>query len=333
MHSSKNATLTSVNSSVSPEARTNRQSEILTSTPTAPVVTPNSWQAWLIATRPKTLTAALVPVFVGSACALHARGFALGPAFAAAIGALLLQIAANLANDVFDHEKGADTDERLGPLRVAQAGLIKPTAIKRGLMLVIAMALLVGVYLTWVAGPVIVAVGVLSIASAVAYTAGPFPLAYNALGDVFVFLFFGFVAVVGTAFVQLGSIPKIAWWCALPVGALATAILAVNNLRDHATDARAGKRTLAVLLGPTTARGEYYLLLLLAYATPACLVATRQFSLPALLPLLSLPWAVRLGVEVQTRAGRALNATLVSTAKLLFAHGVLFALGIALSAP
>jgi len=234
-------------------------------------VRPGSFRAWVIAARPPTLSAALVPVLVGTACAVAENGVRVGAAVAALTGALLLQIAANFANDVFDYEKGADTAERLGPVRAVQAGLLTPDAVRRGLYLVLGLALLVGVYLTAVAGPAVVAIGLASMAAAVAYTGGPYPLGYHGLGDVFVMLFFGFVAVLGTTFVELGRVTPLAVAASVPVGALATAILVVNNLRDIATDRVAGKRTLAVRWGERGALTEYALLLLTAYVVPVVL--------------------------------------------------------------
>lgn len=286
--------------------------------------------SWLLAARPKTLSAASVPVLVGSACAFALGGFRLGPALAALAGALLLQIGANFANDVYDYEKGADTAERLGPTRAVQAGLISPRAMKRGMYLVFAVSLAIGAYLTVVAGPVILAIGVLSIASAIAYTGGPYPLGYNGLGDVFVFLFFGLVAVCGTVFVQLGQVPALALWCSLPVGALATAILVVNNLRDAEQDARVGKRTLAVRWGRRAVIFEYGLLLALSYAVPLFLATSSAGGRFVLLPLLTLPLGRKLMRAVATEQGRALNARLAGTAKLLLLFGLLFALGIVL---
>jgi 1,4-dihydroxy-2-naphthoate polyprenyltransferase len=285
---------------------------------------------WVLAARPKTLSAASVPVLVGSACAFALGRVQLGPALAALGGALLLQIGANFANDVYDYEKGADTAERLGPTRAVQAGLISPAAMKRGMYVVFALALLLGIYLTIVAGPIILGIGIVSILSAIAYTGGPYPLGYNGLGDVFVFVFFGLVAVCGTAFVQLGHVPPLALWCSLPVGALATAILVVNNLRDHAQDARVGKRTLAVRWGERAVIYEYGLLLALAYAVPLYLATSATRGRFVLLPLLTLPLGRKLMRAVATERGRDLNARLAGTAKLLLVFGLLLTLGIAL---
>jgi 1,4-dihydroxy-2-naphthoate polyprenyltransferase len=302
----------------------------MTAAASLPEPRPSSIQSWVLAARPKTLSAASVPVLVGSACAYALGGLRVGPALACLAGALLLQIGANFANDVYDYEKGADTAERLGPTRAVQAGLIAPAAMKRGMYLLFALSLLVGAYLTAGAGPVILAIGLVSIGSAIAYTGGPFPLGYNGLGDLFVFAFFGLVAVCGTVLVQLGQVPALAVWCSLPVGALATAILVVNNLRDHEQDARVGKRTLAVRWGPKAVIYEYGLLLALSYAVPLFLATGSARGRFVLLPLLTLPLARKLMRAVATERGRELNARLAGTAKLLLLFGLLFTLGIAL---
>jgi 1,4-dihydroxy-2-naphthoate polyprenyltransferase len=295
-------------------------------------IRPGSFRAWLLATRPATLSAALVPVAVGSACAHAAGSFRARPALACLAGAMLLQIAANFANDLFDYEKGADTAERLGPTRAVQAGLLTPRAVKRGLALTLGLALLVGVYLTAIAGWPVVVIGLASIAAALAYTAGPYPLGYHGLGDVFVMLFFGGVAVAGTVYVQALDIPSSTWPAAIAVGALATAILVVNNLRDRETDARAGKRTLAVRWGKQGAIAEYTLLLVMAYAAPVLLVVSGGLAVTALLPGVTLPRALYLLVQVRKREGKELNLVLVSTAQLLLTFGLMLAAGIAVGA-
>lgn len=285
---------------------------------------------WLLASRPATLTAAIVPVAVGTACAKVAGEIAWGPALAALFGAIWIQIGTNFANDVYDAEKGADTDERLGPTRAVASGLISAAAMRRAMILAFGLAALAGVYLVWVAGWPILVIGIASILSGIAYTGGPYPLGYHGLGDVFVMLFFGFVAVCGTAYVQLLDVPTIAIVASVPVGALATAILVVNNLRDRKTDEVAGKRTLAVRLGRGGAIAEYVLLLVASYGA---LVAAWWLtsSLWVLLPLVSAPVAIVLARRVGVRHGRALNPVLAQTAQLLLLFGVLLSVGLSLA--
>jgi len=276
------------------------------------------------------LSAAAAPVLVGTACAAARGQVQWGAALAALFGALLLQIGANFANDVFDFEKGADTAERLGPTRAVQAGLLSARSMRRGMYLVFALALGAGLYLTRVSGPVILLIGCASIASAIAYTGGPYPLGYHGLGDVFVFIFFGLVAVCGTALVEIGRVPGLAVACAIPVGALATAILVVNNLRDRVTDLAAGKRTLAVRYGRAFALNQYRALIAVSYLTPVGLAVTRSTGPEVLVTLLSLPLALKTERAVTATEGRPLNPLLAATAKLLAVFGVLFALGLSL---
>jgi 1,4-dihydroxy-2-naphthoate octaprenyltransferase len=244
---------------------------------------------------------------------------------------VFLQIGSNLANDVFDYEKGADTTERLGPLRAAQAGLLRPAELRAGMAVAFALALALGIYLTSVAGFAIVIIGLTSIAAAIAYTGGPYPLGYHGLGDVFVMIFFGFVAVCGTVLVQVGAVPVLAWFAAVPVGSIATAILVVNNVRDVDTDVKAGKRTIPVRFGRTAGVYEYLGLISLAYAVPLTLAVTRRAAPWVLLPLVTLPIATKLCARIRRDRGRALNESLVGTAKLLILHSILFAAGIAIS--
>lgn len=298
-------------------------------TPQQTKVLPGSLRAWILGARPQTLTAALVPVVVGTAVAQRTGPLRVGALVAALLGAVWIQIGTNLANDVFDYEKGADTHERLGPLRVTQAGLLSPTAVRRGMILSFALAMLCGLYLAWVCGPLIVLIGLLSIASGIAYTGGPYPLGYNGLGDLFVFVFFGLVAVCGTAFVGCGRVPLLALGASLPIGALATAILVVNNVRDYATDVRAGKRTLVVRLGRRFGVGEYLALLAVAYVVPLGLWVAGLAGPLCLLPLVTLPLALPLYRTLATQTeGAILNRTLANTAKLLLLYGVLFAVGL-----
>jgi len=291
-------------------------------------VAPGSVGAWVLAARPATLTAAFAPVAVGTACASRVGGFRWDAAVAALLGAFLVQIATNFANDMFDFQKGADTEARLGPTRAAQAGLLTLRQLRRGIIVTFALALGTGLYLTWIAGPTVVVIGLASIAAGLAYTGGPFPLAYNGLGDVFVMAFFGFVAVCGTTFVQALTVPEIAWAASIPVGALATAILVVNNVRDFEGDARAGKTTLVVRIGREGGVREYAFLLTVAFATPVVLFLLGWTSAWVCLPLLTIPWAIRLLRSVVRDRGVALNQTLAATAKLLSVFGVLFAIGI-----
>jgi len=293
-------------------------------------IAPGSIGAWVLAARPATLTAAFAPVAVGTACAWRIGEFRWDAALAALLGAFLIQIATNFANDMFDFQKGADTEERLGPTRTAQAGLLTVRQLRRGIIVTFALALATGAYLTWIAGPVVVVIGLASIAAGLAYTGGPFPLAYNGLGDVFVMAFFGVVAVCGTTFVQALFVPPIAWAASIPVGALATAILVVNNVRDFEGDAAAGKATLVVRFGRAGGTREYALLLTVAFAIPVALFLLAGTSAWVCLPLLTIPWAVRLFRSVVRDRGVALNQTLAGTAKLLSLFGVLFAIGIVL---
>ncbi len=285
---------------------------------------PIGWRTWLLAARPKTLPAAVAPVVVGTAIAAADGGFFLPAAVAAFAVALLLQIGANLANDVFDFRRGADVD-RLGPVRVSQSGLIPPQQVLQATSLVLGAAMLVGAYLVWRGGWPILLLGLLAILSALAYTGGPAPLGYHGLGDLFVFLFFGAVAVAGTAYVQTQELSRLAVAASIPVGCLATAILVVNNLRDVETDRVAGKRTLAVRLGAPATRAEYALLLAAAYLTPPLLWLTDLLSAWWWLPWLTLPLAAALVRRVARETGLALNARLAGTARLQLLFGLLFA--------
>jgi 1,4-dihydroxy-2-naphthoate octaprenyltransferase len=297
----------------------------------SPSTSPSRARIWLAAARPRTLPAAVAPVVVGTACAHAAGAIAWGPAVAALVGSLLLQLAANFSNDLFDAQSGADGPDRIGPLRAVSAGLISPAAMKVATALTIAAALGVGSYLVALRGWPIVAIGVASILAALAYTGGPWPLGYHGLGDVFVMIFFGFVAVGGTAYVQLGEVPALALAAGFAVGCLATAILVVNNARDIASDTRAGKRTLAVRLGRRGAVLEYFGLMLGAYATALGLAIWLRSPAPAL-PLLSAPLAVaRCRRLVAADDGPTHNQLLAQTAQLMLLFSLLLAIGVALS--
>jgi 1,4-dihydroxy-2-naphthoate octaprenyltransferase len=284
-------------------------------------------QIWLLAARPKTLPAAAAPVIVGTAVAVGESVFRLGPALAALLGALLIQIGTNFANDVFDFKKGADTTERLGPLRVTQAGLLSPGQVLTGMWLTFGLATLIGLYLVIIGGWPIVVIGLLSIASGIAYTGGPFPLGYNGLGDLFVFIFFGLVAVCGTYYVQAGAVSAAALWAALPIGLLATAILVVNNLRDIETDRAAGKKTLAVRLGRQGTQVEYFLLVGLAYLVPLLMGLSGVADFWVLLTWLSIPLLKPLSQLILGQKGRPLNQALAGTARLELIYSFLFSIG------
>ncbi|AWV88449.1 1,4-dihydroxy-2-naphthoate polyprenyltransferase [Bradymonas sediminis] len=298
---------------------------------TAPTSRPSTVQAWIMASRPKTMAAAIVPVLVGSALAYAAGKFALLPALAALIGASLIQIGTNFANDYFDDKKGADTEDRLGPTRVVQAGIISATKVRNATALTFALAALVGVYLIWVAGWPIVVIGIASILSGIAYTGGPYPLGYNGLGDIFVFIFFGLIAVSATYFVQALEWSTLSFVAAIPIGFLSTAILVVNNYRDMDTDRVVGKNTLAVRFGGRAARAQYAILMLASYAIPPLHIAFFGANAWVLLPLLTLPLAIVRVRAIGQKTGRELNPLLGQTAQLLIIFGILYTIGIALS--
>lgn len=262
--------------------------------------------------------------------AWSAGGFRAGPAAAAALGALLLQVGSNLANDVFDYERGADREDRTGPVRVTQAGLLTPEQVRSGMAVVFGLALLAGAYLTFEAGWPVVAIGLAAIISAIAYTGGPFPLGYHGLGDLFVMIFFGFAAVCGTAFVQAEYVPAAAWPAGFAAGCLATAILVVNNVRDVDQDRKSGKRTLPVRFGRRWAETEFVVLIALAYLVPSLLVLTGRAGKSLLLVLFSLPLALSLIRSLQHDRGPVLNQTLAGTARLFLVWSVLYSAGILL---
>lgn len=288
------------------------------------------WQIWLLACRLRTLPAAIAPVLVGTSLAWADGQFSLMPALAAAAGALLLQILSNFANDYFDYVKGVDTRERVGPTRVMAAGLLTARELRLGMAVVVSLAVLDGVFLTLVGGWPILVIGVASIFAALLYTGGPFPFGYHGLGDLFVFIFFGLAAVGGTYYVQAGTLHLATLVAAAPVGFLITAILVVNNLRDIETDARAGKRTLAVLIGAGNTRRQYLALIILAYSVTFLLWLEFSFSPAVLFPLISLPLAVRRASSVYSAQGKELNSVLAATAQLSLQFSLLLSLGILL---
>jgi 1,4-dihydroxy-2-naphthoate octaprenyltransferase len=284
-----------------------------------------------MAARPKTLPAAVAPVAAGTGlAAFHGVAVAL-PALAALVGAVLIQIATNLANDYYDHVRGGDTPDRVGPVRVTQAGLLPASSVRVGMIVTLGLAFLVGVYLVAVAGWPIVVIGLASLACAVLYTAGPYPLAYHGLGDVFVFVFFGLVAVGGTYYVQGLAWPADAVLAGMALGALTTAILIVNNLRDLPTDARAGKRTLAVRIGRRATQVEYLLMLALGAVVPPAGIALYGWPGPCLVSLLVVPLCLAPVRRVLAyENARELLPALGETSRVVALYGVLLGLGLAL---
>ena len=291
----------------------------------------NLLQIWWLAIRPRTLPAAASGVVMGSALAWRDGLFNFWPALAALFVALLLQIGSNVANDVFDFERGADTADRQGPLRVTQAGLLTPAQVKRGMWIIFFLAALCGLYLASLRGWTVVWIGVAAIVSAIAYTGGPFPLGYYGLGDVFVFIFFGLAAVAGTYYVQVGSVSAAAWWMSVPIGLIITAILVVNNLRDLENDRKAGKHTLAVRLGEKATKTEYVLCMGIAYLLLPVLVILKLVPVTTLLAWLSLPVAIKTLRTVFTQTGRPLNAALAGTGQTALLYSVLFWVGMLVS--
>ncbi len=285
-------------------------------------------RAWVLAMRPKTLPAAIVPVLVGAACAHRAGRFDVTVSALCLLCALMLQITSNFANDVFDFEKGADDAHRVGPARAVASGWITTIQMKRAMWLCVGLACAIGAYLIVRGGVVFMILGALSVVCAIAYTGGPYPLGYHGFGDVCVFAFFGLVAVCGTAYLNAGHVSATAWLGGIAVGCLSTAILVVNNVRDVETDQRSGKRTLAVRLGRNAGATEYVLLLTVAYLVPLTLWFTQTVGALVLLPLVTLPLALRRSAEVFRERNQALNRTLANTAKLLLAFGALLTVGL-----
>ena len=287
----------------------------------------SSWKVWILASRPKTLPAAASGVITGIALAIRDGYFSPILAIATLSVALLLQIGSNLANDVYDYERGADAGERHGPMRVSQAGLLSPQQVKAGMWVVFGVAAILGLYLAYLAGWPLVLVGIAAILSAIAYTGGPFPLGYVGLGDLLVFVFFGVAAVAGSYYVQAGIVSAQAWWMSLPIGWLIVDILVVNNLRDIAADRKVGKRTLAVRLGERGSRVQYLILLIAAYLMVPALAGIGLLPWSSLLAWLSLPLAWRTTVTVMTAKDSALNSALAGTGQVTLAYSLGFLVG------
>lgn len=286
-------------------------------------------RAWILATRPATLPAAAVPVIVGAAAAVSdGASFRPWVFVATLICALLIQIGTNFANDYSDFRRGADNEGRLGPLRVTQSELISQAAVQRGIVVAFGLALIVGASLVWIGGLPILLIGILSVISGLAYTGGPFPFGYHGLGDLFVFIFFGLIAVTGTAYLQSGAWTLFPFLLSIPIGLIVTNVLVINNLRDRPTDIAAGKRTLATRLGDRATRAQYVTFLIIAYLVPVVIAVTDRKRLPLLATLLSLPLALSLARRVMNgTSGRELNPMLKQTGQLLLLFGVLLSAG------
>jgi 1,4-dihydroxy-2-naphthoate octaprenyltransferase len=291
----------------------------------------SGWRLWALAARPKMLPAAVAPVVVGSAVAIHEGGFYSIVAIMGLLTALLLQIAANFANDAFDYRRGADTEDRLGPTRATAAGLLTPEAVLRATRITLVLAVISGTVLVARGGAIMLVLGIAAIVCAVAYTGGPFPLGYLGLGEVFVFAFFGPVAVTGTAWLHTLELTPLALAASLPVGALATAILVVNNLRDLSTDRSSGKNTVAVRIGAEWTRIEYGVLLLVALVSPIGFWLIGWLDWWWILTLGALPLAWRLWGQIRRNQGRELNGTLGATAQMQLVYSVLLAVALVLS--
>lgn len=291
---------------------------------------PTKLESWILASRPKTLLAAIVPVMVGSALAINKGKFVLFFSIVALVCSLLIQIGTNYVNDLYDFLKGADNEKRKGPLRVLASGLISVNEMKLGSFIIFFMAFLLGLYLVYQAGIVIFIIGIFSILAGIAYTAGPFPLAYNGLGDLFVFMFFGVVGTMGTYYIQVKEFSVLSFLTSIPVGALITNILVVNNYRDIEEDKAAGKKTLAVILGRNFVRYQFIILIFASFITPAALYLFYNFHYWIFLPYLTIPIAYKLVVMLYNYDGLQLNKTLELTAKLSALFGLLFAAGLTL---
>ena len=288
----------------------------------------NNLKVWLLAVRPKTLGAALGPIIIGTGIAFsEGKGHA-GAALAALLGALLIQIGTNFSNDYFDFIKGADTEERIGPMRATQAGLVSPKTMVRNSFFIFGIATLVGIYLVFRGGWPIVLIGILSIVSGILYTGGPIPLGYIGLGDLFVLIFFGPVAVGGTFYVQSLEISEVVILAGFGPGLLATSLLAVNNLRDEPIDKKVGKKTLAVRFGPGFARAEYLVAFVLALILPFVLAfRTDAHWFACLSSLIIIPGYSAIRQITSGVKGIELNETLALTGKLIIIYSILFSLG------
>ena len=290
----------------------------------------NKIDSWLIASRPRTLLVAFVPVMVGSAVAFNEGKLKIILSLSALLCSLLIQVGTNFTNDLYDFIKGTDTIKRKGPRRVLASGLISVGEMKTAIVLTFLTAFLIGLFLVYHGGFVILVIGILSILAGLAYTAGPYPLAYNALGDIFVFMFFGIIGTVGTYYLHTNDLSIVSFISSIPVGALVTNILVVNNYRDIEEDKTAGKKTLAVKLGKNFTRYQFIFLIVLSFLVPLILFIFFNASIFIFLPYLTLPIAYKVISMIYTLNGTQLNTTLELTARLSAIYGLLFSAGIIL---
>jgi len=302
-------------------------------------------KAWLMAARPQTLPAGSAPVIIGVGLAIHEDVLAVFPAVAALVGALLIQIGTNFANDYFDAVKGTDAPDREGFTRVTAGGLIPPQQVKAAMAATYTLALVVGLYLVAIGGGPILIVGLSSIVAGLLYTGGPYPYGYYGLGDLFVFVYFGVVAVTGTYYVQAvatmdvglfptwlpaGSLSLDVVVASLAAAGLSTAILVVNNIRDIEDDRAAGKRSLAVIIGYRWSRVEYVLMTAMAYVVPLALWLFADYEPWVLLPVATIPLALSVTQTVLSeQGGQPMNEALERTGQLMAIHALLFAVGLA----
>jgi len=290
----------------------------------------SKFQSWLLASRPKTLLAAVVPVMVGSALAISMKKFFLPYSIVALLCSILIQVGTNFTNDLYDFLKGSDTFKRKGPRRVLASGLISVNEMRTAIILVFGLTFLLGLYLVFSVGILILWVGIFSIFAGIIYTAGPFPLAYNGLGDVFVFIFFGIVGTMGTFYLHTQEISILSFLVSIPVGALITNILVVNNFRDIEEDREANKKTLAVILGRGFSRWQFIVMIIFSYLTSLFLYINFNYSFWILLPLATIPISFILIKMLYTLKGEELNKTLELSAKFAGVYGLCLSIGLIL---
>ena len=282
---------------------------------------------WLIAIRPKSLSASIAPVIIGVSYAYHLSFFKPLIGLLTLTASLLIQIGANLANDVFDFEKGTDNENRIGPKRVTQSGLLSPNQVKIGMVYAFSSALLIGCYLAWIGGLPIIIIGTIAIISGYCYTGGPFPLGYYGLGDIFVIIFFGLIAVTGTFYLQGGELYDInAIFLGIIIGLMADCILIVNNIRDAENDIKTGKNTLAVLIGKRFSKIQYTIFSLIPFLYPFFLYYYNT-KLSIFIVLFCLPIAIKNIIDISIKSGSSLNIVLTNTARLQIIYTLLLAIG------